>query len=410
MATHERARCRPPPTSWSSSAPRACATASARSSSVAQDTQVNPETVDEADVFALHAEGGQACVQVFFFRAGQNWGNRAYFPRVDTQRRRRRDHGRLPRPVLRGRPIPRLILVSHRARRRASCCAEAFCLKAGRKVRDRPAAARREARTGRPRPDQRPRGAGPARWPRARPSRGCWPAVCGDLRPGGPPGADRGLRQLPHHGHQRRRRHDRGRAGGLPEEPVPQVQHQEHRAHPGRRLRDDARGAAPALRAPGQGGGGGREPAAAGPGADRRRRRPAGGGAGGDGRPGRGGHRRWWASPRVRTATPGWSGSSCPARRRSCSSPRARCSTTCSACATRPTASPSAPTGPGARPRCAGTRWTRSTASGRPARRRCSTPSARPAASPAPRSSDLAKVDGVSEPLAQRIHDYFRKA
>ncbi len=45
--------------------------------------QINAETVEEADVFALHAEGGQACVQVFFFRAGQNWGNRAYFPRVD---------------------------------------------------------------------------------------------------------------------------------------------------------------------------------------------------------------------------------------------------------------------------------------------------------------------------------------
>src|SRR6516162_10268237 len=52
-------------------------------SSVAQETQVNPETLEAADVFALHAEGGQACVQVFFFRAGQNWGNRAYFPRVD---------------------------------------------------------------------------------------------------------------------------------------------------------------------------------------------------------------------------------------------------------------------------------------------------------------------------------------
>ncbi|HXA38019.1 MAG TPA: excinuclease ABC subunit UvrC, partial [Phenylobacterium sp.] len=51
--------------------------------SIAQETQVNPETVDEADVFALFAEGGQACVQVFFFRAGQNWGNRAYFPRID---------------------------------------------------------------------------------------------------------------------------------------------------------------------------------------------------------------------------------------------------------------------------------------------------------------------------------------
>jgi excinuclease ABC subunit C len=42
---------------------------------------INPSTFDEADVFALHSEGGQSCIQVFFFRAGQNWGNRAYFPR-----------------------------------------------------------------------------------------------------------------------------------------------------------------------------------------------------------------------------------------------------------------------------------------------------------------------------------------
>jgi excinuclease ABC subunit C len=42
---------------------------------------INPATFDEADVFALHHEGGQSCIQVFFFRAGQNWGNRAYFPR-----------------------------------------------------------------------------------------------------------------------------------------------------------------------------------------------------------------------------------------------------------------------------------------------------------------------------------------
>ena len=43
---------------------------------------VNPESVEEADVVALHEEGGQACVQVFFFRAHQNWGNRAYHPRT----------------------------------------------------------------------------------------------------------------------------------------------------------------------------------------------------------------------------------------------------------------------------------------------------------------------------------------
>lgn len=44
---------------------------------------INPHSVEEADVFAIHQEGGQSCVQVFFFRTGQNWGNRAYFPKAD---------------------------------------------------------------------------------------------------------------------------------------------------------------------------------------------------------------------------------------------------------------------------------------------------------------------------------------
>lgn len=43
---------------------------------------INPKSVSEADIIALHMEGGQACVQVFFIRANQNWGNRDYYPRV----------------------------------------------------------------------------------------------------------------------------------------------------------------------------------------------------------------------------------------------------------------------------------------------------------------------------------------
>ncbi|MGB0660851.1 MAG: excinuclease ABC subunit UvrC [Mangrovicoccus sp.] len=43
---------------------------------------INPRGVTEADVVALHMESGQACVQVFFIRANQNWGNRDYYPRV----------------------------------------------------------------------------------------------------------------------------------------------------------------------------------------------------------------------------------------------------------------------------------------------------------------------------------------
>ena len=43
---------------------------------------INPRGVTEADIIALHLEQGQACVQVFFIRAGQNWGNRDFYPRV----------------------------------------------------------------------------------------------------------------------------------------------------------------------------------------------------------------------------------------------------------------------------------------------------------------------------------------
>ncbi|WP_370400512.1 excinuclease ABC subunit UvrC [Sulfitobacter sp. JB4-11] len=43
---------------------------------------INPKGVTEADIIALHMDSGQACVQVFFIRANQNWGNRDYYPRV----------------------------------------------------------------------------------------------------------------------------------------------------------------------------------------------------------------------------------------------------------------------------------------------------------------------------------------
>ena len=46
---------------------------------------INLSSIEEADVFAIHHEGGLTCIQVFFFRTGQNWGNRAYFPKADPQ-------------------------------------------------------------------------------------------------------------------------------------------------------------------------------------------------------------------------------------------------------------------------------------------------------------------------------------
>jgi excinuclease ABC subunit C len=101
--------------------------------SVAQETSVNPETVDEADVFALHAEGGQACVQVFFFRAGQNWGNRAYFPRVDKSDEDPDVMGAFLGQFYDDKPIPKLILVNVEPAER-DLIAEAFAQKSGRKV------------------------------------------------------------------------------------------------------------------------------------------------------------------------------------------------------------------------------------------------------------------------------------
>lgn len=54
-----------------------------RALTTVQQTQgVNPAGVPEADVIALHLENGQACVQVFFIRANQNWGNRDFYPRT----------------------------------------------------------------------------------------------------------------------------------------------------------------------------------------------------------------------------------------------------------------------------------------------------------------------------------------
>jgi len=101
--------------------------------SVAQETHVNAESVEEADVFALHAEGGQACVQVFFFRAGQNWGNRAYFPRVDKSNSDPEIMSAFLGQFYEDKPIPRLIL-SNVEPLEGELLREAFSLKARHKV------------------------------------------------------------------------------------------------------------------------------------------------------------------------------------------------------------------------------------------------------------------------------------
>jgi excinuclease ABC subunit C len=111
-------------------------------SAISMESQINPETVEEADVFAVHAEGGQACVQVFFFRAGQNWGNRAYFPRVNNTIEDEHEASFGEAGVIldaflgqfyEDKPIPRLILANVDVPNRL-LLEEAFTLKNDRKV------------------------------------------------------------------------------------------------------------------------------------------------------------------------------------------------------------------------------------------------------------------------------------
>jgi excinuclease ABC subunit C len=94
---------------------------------------VNPRGVEEADVFALHQQGGFACVEVFFFRTGQNWGNRAYFPRADRSLSAAEILGAFVAQFYDDKPSPRLILISHEIEDR-ELLAEALGSKSGRRV------------------------------------------------------------------------------------------------------------------------------------------------------------------------------------------------------------------------------------------------------------------------------------
>ena len=79
-------------------------------SAISMENSVSAEGLAEADVLALHAEGGQACVQVFFYRGGQNWGGRAYFPRVDKADTDPEILAAFLGQFYEDKPVPRLIL------------------------------------------------------------------------------------------------------------------------------------------------------------------------------------------------------------------------------------------------------------------------------------------------------------
>ncbi len=94
---------------------------------------VNPKSVEEADVFAIVEEAGQFCIEAFFFRTYQNWGNRAYFPRADKSLTPPEVLGAFLAQFYDDRPAPRLILLSHEIEDHA-VLADALSVKAGRRI------------------------------------------------------------------------------------------------------------------------------------------------------------------------------------------------------------------------------------------------------------------------------------
>jgi excinuclease ABC subunit C len=94
---------------------------------------INPHSVKEADVFAAHQEAGQTCIQVFIFRTGNNWGNRAYFPRADKSLSVEEVLESFVAQFYDDKPPPKLVLLSHAIGGRR-LLAEALSLRAGRKI------------------------------------------------------------------------------------------------------------------------------------------------------------------------------------------------------------------------------------------------------------------------------------
>ena len=94
---------------------------------------VNPDGIEEADVFAIAMDGGVSCVQVFFIRAGQNWGASAHFPRHEKDQTAPEILAAFLVQFYDKRPPPKLILVSEPPDQ-ADLIEDALALKAGRRI------------------------------------------------------------------------------------------------------------------------------------------------------------------------------------------------------------------------------------------------------------------------------------
>ena len=94
---------------------------------------INVEDVREADVIAAHQAGGHSCIQVFFFRSGSNYGNRAYFPSHDRQMELPEVLAAFIGQFYENKTPPRLVLLSHKPAE-AGLLAEALSLGAGHRI------------------------------------------------------------------------------------------------------------------------------------------------------------------------------------------------------------------------------------------------------------------------------------
>jgi excinuclease ABC subunit C len=102
-------------------------------SAVQAGQDINTQNVEEADVFAIDEQGGHFCVEIFFFRNHQNWGNRALFPRADKSLTSAEVLASVVTQFYDDKPPPRLVLLSHELEEIA-LIGQALSARAGRKV------------------------------------------------------------------------------------------------------------------------------------------------------------------------------------------------------------------------------------------------------------------------------------
>ena len=102
-------------------------------SAVQAGQDINTQGVEEADVFAIDEQAGQFCVEIFFFRNHQNWGNRALFPRADRSLTPAEVLASVVAQFYDDKPPPRLVLLSHPVEE-IELIGQALSARAGRKV------------------------------------------------------------------------------------------------------------------------------------------------------------------------------------------------------------------------------------------------------------------------------------